>query len=227
MTLLSLVLSLPRPCIWCTRCCGPERSEVSRLRWAPNTSPSSFTILFTIATSVLLGRYMAKVFTGQRTLLDPLFGPDRTAGPAAHRRRSATAAAGLEAVRPFAARSRTSCMWLATLAIVSLQQYAAAQPRRHRQHGADARVQHDLELHRPTPTCSTTAARPGCRIFSQMFVDHVPAVRDRRHRHGGGRRDHPRPRRQPADALGNFYVDLHARHASASSCRWLARRRSS
>jgi K+-transporting ATPase ATPase A chain len=34
-----------------------------------------FTILFTIATSVLLGRYMYKVFTGERTLLDPVLVP--------------------------------------------------------------------------------------------------------------------------------------------------------
>jgi len=34
-----------------------------------------FTILFTIATSLLLGRYMFKVFTGQRTLLDPVLFP--------------------------------------------------------------------------------------------------------------------------------------------------------
>ncbi len=34
-----------------------------------------FTILFTIATSVLLGRYMARIFTGKRTILDPIFGP--------------------------------------------------------------------------------------------------------------------------------------------------------
>ena len=35
----------------------------------------AFTILFTIATSIPLGRYMAKVFTGQRTWLDPVLGP--------------------------------------------------------------------------------------------------------------------------------------------------------
>jgi K+-transporting ATPase ATPase A chain len=35
----------------------------------------AFTILFTIATSLLVGRYMFRVFTGQRTLLDPIFGP--------------------------------------------------------------------------------------------------------------------------------------------------------
>ena len=34
-----------------------------------------FTILFTIATSIPLGRYMARVFTGQRTWLDPILGP--------------------------------------------------------------------------------------------------------------------------------------------------------
>ena len=35
----------------------------------------AFTILFTIATSVLVGRYMFRVFTGKRTILDPIFGP--------------------------------------------------------------------------------------------------------------------------------------------------------
>ena len=35
----------------------------------------AFTILFTIATSVPLGRYMARVFKGERTWLDPVLGP--------------------------------------------------------------------------------------------------------------------------------------------------------
>ena len=35
----------------------------------------AFTILFTIATSGLLGLYMMKVFTGKRTFLDPIFVP--------------------------------------------------------------------------------------------------------------------------------------------------------
>ena len=35
----------------------------------------AFTVLFTIATSMPLGRYMARVFTGQRTWLDPILGP--------------------------------------------------------------------------------------------------------------------------------------------------------
>jgi K+-transporting ATPase ATPase A chain len=35
----------------------------------------AFTIVFTIATSVLVGRYMFRVFTGKRTILDPIFGP--------------------------------------------------------------------------------------------------------------------------------------------------------
>ena len=34
-----------------------------------------FTILFTIVTSIPLGRYMARVFQGERTLLDPVLGP--------------------------------------------------------------------------------------------------------------------------------------------------------
>ncbi len=35
----------------------------------------AFTVLFTIATSLVIGRYMFKVFTGQRTLLDPVLVP--------------------------------------------------------------------------------------------------------------------------------------------------------
>lgn len=35
----------------------------------------AFTILFTIATSALLGLYMARVFTGGRTFLDPVLVP--------------------------------------------------------------------------------------------------------------------------------------------------------
>ena len=34
-----------------------------------------FTIAITIATSIPLGRYMARVFSGERTLLDPLLLP--------------------------------------------------------------------------------------------------------------------------------------------------------
>ena len=33
------------------------------------------TIAFTIATSLIAGRYMFRVFTGERTLLDPIFVP--------------------------------------------------------------------------------------------------------------------------------------------------------
>ena len=42
---------------------------------ATETFAVIFTIAFTIATSLVVGRYMARVFTGQRTLLDPVFGP--------------------------------------------------------------------------------------------------------------------------------------------------------
>ena len=90
-------------------------------------------------------------------------------------------------------------MWLATFAIVSLQQRAAAQSRRHRQHGADARVQHDLELHdQHEPAALQRRDRPV--VLLADVRDHVPAVRDRRHRRRGLHRDHPRAGRQPADA---------------------------
>ena len=105
----------------------------------------AFTILFTIATSLLLGRYMFKVFTGQRTLLDPVLVPIE---------RLVLRLTGVDPDeqqdwKQYSVSLLVSnvVMWLATFAIVSLQQRAAAQSGRHRQHGADARVQHDLELH--------------------------------------------------------------------------------
>ena len=71
----------------------------------------AFTILFTIATSLLLGRYMFQVFTGQRTLLDPVLVPIERLVLRAHRRRSGRAA-GLEAVLGLAADlERRSCGW--------------------------------------------------------------------------------------------------------------------
>ena len=155
-----------------------------------------FTILFTIATSALLGGYMAKVFTGKRTFLDPLLVPIerlvlRLTGVDPER------AAGLEAVLGLAAR-------LEHLHVAGdvrdrvASEGAAAQPRRHRQHGADARVQHDLELHDQHEPAALQRRDRSVVLLADVR-DHVPAVRDGRDRRRGGRRDHPRPRRQSAE----------------------------
>ena len=47
-----------------------------------DTSPSRSPIRCSSSRACLLGRYMCRVFTGQRTLLDPVLVPDRAAGAA-------------------------------------------------------------------------------------------------------------------------------------------------
>ena len=79
----------------------------------------AFTVLLTIATSFPLGRYIARVFTGQRTWLDPVLGPVE---------RLVLRAVG---VRPDEQQdwkqygtsllASNLIMWLATFAVVSLQ----------------------------------------------------------------------------------------------------------
>jgi K+-transporting ATPase ATPase A chain len=78
-----------------------------------------FTILFTIATSIPLGRYMAKVFTGERTLLDPVFVPIE---------RLVLRAVGVDPSQQqdwkqysLSLLISNVFMWLATFAIVSFQ----------------------------------------------------------------------------------------------------------
>jgi K+-transporting ATPase ATPase A chain len=86
----------------------------------------AFTVVFTIATSALLGSYMAKVFTGQRTFLDPVLLPlERLV-------------LRLTGVDPSAQQDwkRYSVsllvsnvfMWLATFAVVTLQKWLPLNP---------------------------------------------------------------------------------------------------
>jgi K+-transporting ATPase ATPase A chain len=85
-----------------------------------------FTILFTIATSGVLGAYMFRVFTGQRTWLDPVLGPIE---------RLILRLTGVDPGRQqdwkqYAMSLLISnvCMWLATWTIVTLQQYLPLNP---------------------------------------------------------------------------------------------------
>jgi potassium-transporting ATPase potassium-binding subunit len=86
----------------------------------------TFTILFTIATSGLLGRYMHHVFTGKRTLLDPVLVPIerlvlRLIGATdAHQQDWKQYSFSLLISNVF--------MWLATWTIVTLQQYLPLNP---------------------------------------------------------------------------------------------------
>jgi K+-transporting ATPase ATPase A chain len=86
----------------------------------------AFTVLFTIATSTLLGGYMYRVFTGQRTWLDPVFRPLE---------RLVLRLIGAEADdqqdwKRYSISLLISnvFMWLATWTIVTLQQYLPLNP---------------------------------------------------------------------------------------------------
>jgi K+-transporting ATPase ATPase A chain len=85
-----------------------------------------FTILFTIATSVLLGRYMFHVFTGQRTFLDPVLVPIE---------RLVLRLTGVDTTQEqdwkqysLSLLISNVFMWLATWTIVTLQQYLPLNP---------------------------------------------------------------------------------------------------
>ena len=168
----------------------------------------AFTILFTIATSLLLGRYMFKVFTGGRTLLDPVLVPIE---------RLVLRLTGVDPEKQqdwkrysMSLLMSNVVMWAATFAIVSLQNSLPLNPGRHRQHGADAVVQHDLELrdeHEP----AALQRRDGAVVLLADVRDQLPAVRDRGDGRRGLHRRHPRPGRQPADAAGQLLRGPHAR----------------
>ena len=148
-----------------------------------------FTILFTIATSALLGRYMFHVFTGQRTLLDPVLLPIerlvlRLTGVDPNEQQDwKRYSVSLLVSNVF--------MWLAHVDDRHAPAVPAAQPGRHRQHGADARVQHDLELHDEYEPAALQR-RDGPVVLVANVRHHVSAVCDRGDRRGGCRRDHPR-----------------------------------
>ncbi len=85
-----------------------------------------FTILFTIATSGALGLYMANVFSGKRTFLDPVLGPIerlvlRLTGVDVHAQQDWKAYARSLLIS-------NVVMWLATWVIVTLQQYLPLNP---------------------------------------------------------------------------------------------------
>jgi potassium-transporting ATPase potassium-binding subunit len=86
----------------------------------------AITILFTIATSVPLGRYMARVFQGERTLLDPFCGPIE---------RLVLRLVGVDPTESqgWKQYSRSLLvsnvfMWLATFAVVTLQEWLPLNP---------------------------------------------------------------------------------------------------
>jgi len=85
-----------------------------------------FTILFTIATSLPLGRYMARVFKGERSFLDPFLGPiERLV-----LRLSAVDPAESQDWKQYGRSLLVSnvFMWLATFAVVTLQKWLPLNP---------------------------------------------------------------------------------------------------
>jgi potassium-transporting ATPase potassium-binding subunit len=165
----------------------------------------TFTILFTVATSVLLGRYMYLVFAGRRTPLDPVLVPIE---------RLVLRATGVDPDeqqnwKQYSLSLLVSnvCMWLATFTIVTLQQYLPLNP--------DGIGNMDPTLAFNTISSFTTntnlqhySGETGLSYFSQMFTitflqfvtagtgvaAAVAAIRGL----AGNR----------LKTLGNFYVDL-------------------
>jgi K+-transporting ATPase ATPase A chain len=85
-----------------------------------------FTILFTIATSLPLGLYMARVFKGERTFLDPVLGPiERLV-----LRLTGVDPAEQQDWKQYARSLLVSnvFMWLATFAVVTLQKWLPLNP---------------------------------------------------------------------------------------------------
>ena len=86
----------------------------------------TFVILFTVATSIPLGRYMARVFQGERTFLDPILGPIE---------RFVLRLSGVDPSegQDWKQYSRSLMisnviMWLATFAVVTLQKWLPINP---------------------------------------------------------------------------------------------------
>jgi K+-transporting ATPase ATPase A chain len=86
----------------------------------------ALTILFTMATSLVVGRYMFKVFTGQRTLIDPAFVPIERL---VLRLTGVDARAGQD-WKEYSLSLLVSnvVMWLATFVIVSIQSVLPLNP---------------------------------------------------------------------------------------------------
>jgi potassium-transporting ATPase potassium-binding subunit len=125
------------------------------------------TMLFTIGTSLIIGRYMFKVFTGGRTILDPVLVPIE---------RLVLRATGVDPAdqqdwKRYATSLLVSnvCMWLATFAIVSLQRVLPLNP------DGVANMEPALSFNTISSFTTNTnlqhySGETGLSYFSQMFV---------------------------------------------------------
>jgi K+-transporting ATPase ATPase A chain len=127
----------------------------------------AFTILFTIGTSVLLGRHMYHVFTGQRTLLDPILVPIE---------RLVLRLTGVDPTleqnwKQYSLSLLVSniFMWLATWTIVTLQRYLPLNP------DGIGNMEPTLAFNTISSFTTNTnlqhySGETGLSYFSQMFV---------------------------------------------------------
>jgi K+-transporting ATPase ATPase A chain len=127
----------------------------------------AFTILFTIGTSLIVGRYMFAVFTGGRTFLDPVLVPIE---------RLVLRVTGVDPSdqqdwKRYAVSLLVSnvCMWLATIAIVSWQSLWPLNP------DGIANMEPTLSFNTISSFTTNTnlqhySGETGLSCFSQMFV---------------------------------------------------------
>ena len=177
------------------------------------------TVALTVATSIPIGRYMARVFAGEQTFLDPVFLPDRAAGPAPVGRRSARGA-GLEALFLSLLVSNVF-MWLVTFAVVTLQGVLLLNP------DGIAGMEPTLAFNTISSFTTNTnlqhySGETGLSYLSQMivitFLQFVTAATGMAALRG----HHPRPRRQPADEARQLLRGPDARRrARAAAARHL------
>ena len=165
----------------------------------------SFIILFTVVTSIPLGRYMARVFQGERTLLDPVLAPiERLV-----LRASRVDAGERQDWKQYSRSLLISnvVMWLATFAVVTLQKWLPINP------DGIANMEPTLAFNTISSFTTNTnlqhySGETGLSYFSQMFAitflqfvtaaTGVAACVATIRGLGGNRLNH----------LGNFYVDL-------------------
>ena len=126
-----------------------------------------FTILFSIATSLLIGRYMFRVFSGQRTWLDPVLVPIE---------RLVLRVTGVDADQQQDWKQYSVSllisnvfMWLATWTIVTLQQYLPLNP------DGIGNMEPTLAFNTISSFTTNTnlqhySGETGLSYFSQMFV---------------------------------------------------------
>lgn len=127
----------------------------------------AFTILFTTATSLVLGRYMFKVFTGRSTLLDPALVPiERLV-----LRLTGVSPEEQQDWKQYSISLLVSnvCMWLATFAIVSLQNLLPLNP------DGIAAMEPTLAFNTISSFTANTnlqhySGETGLSYFTQMFV---------------------------------------------------------